>query len=216
MEKDEKLELVKMYLDRIVNAPINLTAFKDPQEAFANLYLDSILAVKPDDLGEYFLDVGTGGGVPGVFLAIEFQKRGLLIDSVCKKIDYVTRVCQELGITFVSSLCIRAEELKNVGDYFERFDSAVCRAVSSVATVLELTAPYVRISGKVLVYKGPGYTEELGKSVNAMKELGVKLIDVRRYSIQGRDRYLLVFEKIFHTPEKYPRRVGVPEKRPIR
>ncbi|ODN29655.1 16S rRNA (guanine(527)-N(7))-methyltransferase RsmG [Fervidobacterium thailandense] len=216
METSEKLELVRRYLDRIINAPLNLTAFRDLQEAFTHLYIDSVLAVKPHDLGECFLDVGTGGGVPGVFLAIEFGKRGLLIDSVCKKVEYVRRVCEELGITNVTTMCIRAEDLKNSGNYFESFDSAVCRAVASLATVLELTVPYVKLGGRVLIYKGPGYTEELGNSVNAMKELGVKLSDVRCYSIQGKDRYLLVFEKIANTPEKYPRRAGIPEKRPIR
>jgi len=110
----------------------------------------------------------------------------------------------------------QSEELKDKGNFRESFDSAVSRAVSKIATVLELTAPYVKVGGKLLLYKGPGYNEELGQAVNAMKELGVKLSEVRKYSILGKDRFLIIFEKTSPTPEKYPRKVGIPEKRPIR
>lgn len=167
-------------------------------------------------MGSIFLDVGTGGGVPGVFLSIEFGVRGILIDSICKKIDYAKKISSEVLIPNIEFLCCRAEELKNLGNYRESFDAAVSRAVSNIATVLELTAPYVRIGGRILLYKGPGYNEEIGQAVNAMRELGVKLKDIRKYSILGKDRFLIVFEKILPTPEKYPRRIGIPEKRPIR
>ncbi|MGC9772510.1 16S rRNA (guanine(527)-N(7))-methyltransferase RsmG [Fervidobacterium islandicum] len=212
----EKMELVKRYVKELIDSPVNLVGFKDFNEAFHNLYMDSVIAVKPEDLGAEFLDVGTGGGVPGVFLAIEFGAKGLLIDSVCKKIDYVKKLCEQLEIKNVELMCIRAEELKKAGNFREHFDSAVSRAVSKIATVLELTAPYVKVGGKVLLYKGPGYTEELGQSVNAMKELGVKLVETRKYTILGKDRFLLVFEKFAPTPERYPRKTGIPEKRPIR
>lgn len=212
----EKTELVKKYVEELINAPINLVGYRDFNEAFHYLYMDSVLAVKPEDLGNNFLDVGTGGGVPGVFLSIEFGIHGVLIDSVCKKIDYVKNLCERLGISNVELMCVRAEELKDKGMFRERFDSAVSRAVSRIATVLELTAPYVKVGGKVLLYKGPGYNEELGHAVNAMKELGVKLAETRKYSILGKDRFLIIFEKISPTPEKYPRKVGIPEKRPIR
>ncbi|MCX7654333.1 MAG: 16S rRNA (guanine(527)-N(7))-methyltransferase RsmG, partial [Fervidobacterium sp.] len=184
--------------------------------AFSYLYFDSILPVRKEDLGNIFLDVGTGGGVPGVFLSIEFNVRGVLIDSVCKKIEYVSKICKELEICNIEFICTRAEELKSIGNYRDYFDSATSRAVSKIATVLELTAAYVKIGGRILIYKGPGYNEELGQSINAMKELGVRLKEVRNYNIKGKDRYLLVFEKVNYTPDKYPRRSGIPEKRPIK
>ncbi|MGQ9855784.1 MAG: 16S rRNA (guanine(527)-N(7))-methyltransferase RsmG [Fervidobacterium sp.] len=212
----EKQELVKRYIEALINSPINLVGYDNFDEAYHFLYIDSTLPVKAEDLGQKFIDVGTGGGVPGVFLSIEFGVFGLLIDSVCKKIDYIKHKCEELKIENLEFLCIRAEELKDKGEYREYFDSAVSRAVSKIATVLELTAPYVKVGGKILLYKGPGYTEELGQSVNAMKELGVKLSEVRKYTIKGKDRFLIVFEKFDKTPEKYPRKVGIPEKRPIR
>jgi len=212
----EKVEIVKRYVDELINSPINIVGYKDFEEAYHYLYKDSVFAVKREDLGEKFLDVGTGGGIPGVFLAVEYDVYGLLIDSISKKVEYAKHLCEELGIKNVDFLCIRAEELKNNGNYREYFDSAVSRAVSKIATVLELTAPYVRIGGKILLYKGPGYNEELSQSVVAMKELGVKLLEVREYSIRGKERFLVVFQKIAPTPEKYPRKVGVPEKRPIK
>lgn len=212
----EKMELVRNYIEKLISSPLNLVGYRDIDEAISYLYFDSVLPVKKEDLGNLFLDVGTGGGVPGVFLSIEFGVNGILIDSICKKIDYISKVCENLGLENVKFICTRAEELKDIGEYREKFDCATSRAVSKVATVLELTAPYVKLDGKILIYKGPGYNEELGQSVNAMKELGVKLKEVRNYTIKGKDRYLLVFEKIAPTPEKYPRRTGIPEKRPIR
>jgi 16S rRNA (guanine527-N7)-methyltransferase len=212
----EKMEIVKKYIEKIINAPLNLVGYRDFEEAFAYLYSDSGLPVKVDDLGESFIDIGSGGGVPGVLLSIEFGKRALLIDSICKKIDFVAQTCSELGIDTVETMCIRAEELRNAGDYFEKFDAATARAVSKIPTVLELTAPYVRIGGKILLYKSPGYNEELTHSINAMKELGVKLSEIRNYSIRGKNRYLLVFEKTHPTSRKYPRKTGIPEKNPIK
>lgn len=212
----EKMEIVRKYIERIMNAPLNLVGYKDFEEAFAYLYSDSVLPIRIDDLGEKFIDVGSGGGVPGVLLSVEFGRRVLLIDSICKKIDFVKQTCSELGIDTVETMCVRAEELKNVGDYFEKFDAATARAVSKLPTVLELTAPYVRVGGKILLYKGPGYNEELGHSINAMKELGIRLLETRNYSIRGKSRYLLVFEKTHSTPRKYPRKTGIPEKNPIK
>lgn len=212
----EKMELVKSYIEKLITSPLNLVGYKDTDEALHYLYFDSVLPVKKEDLGNIFLDVGTGGGIPGVFLSIEFGVNGILIDSVCKKIDYISKICESLEIDKIEFICTRAEELKDIGEYREKFDCATSRAVSKIATVLELTVPYVKLGGKVLIYKGPGYNEELGQSVNAMKELGVKLKEVRNYNIKSKDRYLLVFEKIAQTPEKYPRRTGIPEKRPIR
>lgn len=216
MGENKKKNLVERYIKELISSPLNLTGYKDFNEAYHYLYLDSILGVKAEDLGKVFLDVGTGGGVPGAFLSIEFGVNGFLIDSICKKVEYVKKIISELEIENVELLCCRAEELKELGSYIEYFDAATSRAVSKIATVLELTTPYVKVGGRVLIYKGPGYNEELGQAVNAMKELGVKLKDIRRYSILGKDRFLIVFEKISQTPEKYPRRVGIPEKRPIR
>ncbi len=207
-------ERIYQYVQSLIQAPINLTAFKDFDSALANLYNDSVLPLIKEEVGEYFIDIGTGGGVPGVFVALEFNIKGLLVDSVCKKIDYVEKLCKELKIGGLEFLCDRAENLKNLG-YLEKFDSAFSRAVSKTSVVLELTAPYVKVGGRIFVYKGPGYNEELGQSVNAMKELNVKLVEVRKYEIQRKDRYLLIFQKIGKTPEKYPRKVGIPEKRPL-
>ncbi len=207
-------ERIYQYVQSLIQAPINLTAFKELNEALANLYHDSVIPLKKEEIGDYFIDIGTGGGVPGVFVALEYNVKGLLVDSVCKKIEYVEKLCKEIKIEGLEFLCERAENLKNIG-YLEKFDSAFSRAVSKTSVVLELTVPYVKVGGKIFVYKGTGYNEELGQSINAMKELNVKLEEVRKYEIQRKDRYLLIFRKIGKTSEKYPRKVGIPEKRPL-
>lgn len=215
MEETEKFSLARKYIEAILSSHVNLTGLTSPQEAWHLLYRDSVLAVRREDLGESFLDVGTGGGVPGVFLAIEFGVPGLLVDSVCKKVNFVELTCRELGIENVRTLCARAEELKDLGDYVEKFDAAVSRALSALPVVLELTTPYVKVGGRILVYKGPAFEEELEKAVNAMRELQLRLVDVRRYHVLDRQRVLLIFQKLGKTPDKYPRRSGIPQKRPL-
>ncbi|MFN3692230.1 MAG: RsmG family class I SAM-dependent methyltransferase, partial [Fervidobacterium sp.] len=96
MGENKKKNLVERYIKELISSPLNLTGYKDFNEAYHYLYLDSILGVKAEDLGKVFLDVGTGGGVPGAFLSIEFGVNGFLIDSICKKVEYVKKIISEL------------------------------------------------------------------------------------------------------------------------
>ncbi|MBO8160317.1 MAG: 16S rRNA (guanine(527)-N(7))-methyltransferase RsmG [Thermosipho sp. (in: Bacteria)] len=207
-----KEEIIKQYISEIVNAPFNLTAYKDFHLAYHFLALDSIVPLKKDELGNNFLDVGTGGGVPGVFIRIYFDICGTLIDATKKKIVYVKNVCNKLGIDNLNFIHGRIEEQSSLKGLF---DSVFAKAVAELRIVLELTAPFAKKGGKIFLYKGINYKEELTLAENAINFLGVKLVDVREYAILDKKRYLLIFEKIEETPEKYPRKYSRILKNPL-
>jgi 16S rRNA (guanine527-N7)-methyltransferase len=209
MNKDEVL---KQYVFEIVNAPLNLTAFKDINLAYNYLAIDSLKPLKKEEIGDNFLDVGTGGGVPGVFISVYFDIKGTLIDSSYKKIAYVEKICKKLGIKNINFVYGRIEEKK---DFKEKFDSVFAKAVAELRIILELTVPFAKKSGKIFLYKGVNYNEELKNAQNAIQKLNVKLLDVREYEILDKKRVLLVFEKYEYTEDIYPRKFSKIIKNPL-
>ncbi|MDK2885675.1 MAG: rRNA (guanine527-N7)-methyltransferase [Thermosipho sp. (in: thermotogales)] len=207
-----KEEILKKYVFELVNAPLNLTAFKDLNLAYEFLVNDSIKPLKKNEIGDNFLDVGTGGGVPGVFISVYFDKNGTLIDSSLKKISYVEKLCVKLGIKNLKFVHGRIEEKKEL---IEQFDSVFAKAVAELRILLELTVPFSKKGGKIFLYKGINYKEELESAQNAIKELKIKLLDVRNYKILDRERFLLIFEKLEHTDSKYPRKFSKIIKNPL-
>ncbi|QTA37214.1 16S rRNA (guanine(527)-N(7))-methyltransferase RsmG [Thermosipho ferrireducens] len=204
--------LMKEYVSKIINAPLNLTSHKDLEIAYQLLAVDSIKPIKASDIGEVFLDVGTGGGVPGVFLRMIFDVQGVLVDSSKKKISYVERICRELKIDRLEFI---GERVENLRSYREKFDAVTAKAVAELRILLELTAPFAKVGGKLLLYKGPRWKEEYKVSENAMIQLGISLDEVREYEILNKKRFLLVFGKKFPAPEKYPRKYSQIIKKPL-
>ncbi|SHH16750.1 16S rRNA (guanine(527)-N(7))-methyltransferase RsmG [Thermosipho atlanticus] len=209
MTKDE---IIKNYVLEIINAPFNLTAFKDFELAYNFLAIDSLKPLKKEEIGENFLDVGTGGGVPGVFINIFYDVEGTLIDSSLKKINYVKTICEKLGLNKLKFVHGRIEEQST---FKEKFDSVFSRAVAELRVVLELTVPFAKKHGKIFLYKGINYKQELENAKKAIEILKLKLIDIREYNILEKKRYLLVFEKQDITPPKYPRRYSKISKFPL-
>ena len=175
--------------------------------------LDSLKPLKIDDLGNKFLDVGTGGGVPGVFIAISFDNiNGLLVDSSRKKIEFVKSTCKKLNINNVDFLNRRIEEQKQL---IEEFDSVLSRAVAELRIILELTVPFAKVGGKILLYKGKEYKKELEQAKNAINVLNIELSEIREYKILDKERVLLVFKKVSSTNPKFPRKYNQIIKKPL-
>ena len=128
MNRNKEL-LIKNYVNKIVSSPLNLTAYKDFELAYQLLAVDSIKPIKPEDIKELFLDVGTGGGVPGVFLRLFFDVPGVLVDSSKKKINYVKKLCRELGIDKLEFINERIEKLKA---YRGKFEVVTAKAVAEL------------------------------------------------------------------------------------
>ena len=139
------------------------------------------------------------------------------MDSVAKKTAFLRHITEQLGLEEVEVLTSRAEEIGHLPEYRETFDLVVCRAVGELATVAELTLPFCRIGGLAVVPKKERIERELSQANGAIDLLGGKIKTVQEVTVRGLEQHVLVvLEKTSPTPVNYPRRPGIPAKRPLR
>ncbi|MGR6837268.1 16S rRNA (guanine(527)-N(7))-methyltransferase RsmG [Syntrophomonas erecta] len=163
------------------------------------------------------IDIGSGAGFPGMILALDCpQAEFTLVESDLKKSRFLKRVVAELNLTNVEVIRNRVEELGRELDYREQFDICTCRAVASMNVILEYGFPLLKVGGKMVQWKGINYQQEIGEAQNALRLLRAEVSGVVRYTLmEDRDRALVVVKKLTTTPEEYPRRTGIPTKRPL-
>ena len=201
------------------NGRMNLTRVpEDPAEAIDRNYLDCTAALAGDfpDV-KAAVDVGSGAGFPGIPLAILLpDTRFTLIDALSKRVDFLRAVIDELGLN-AEALHLRAEDAARKPELRERFDLATARAVAPMNVLSEYLLPFVKVGGWALMLKGPGLEEELQQAGNAIATLGGRLDRAQPLPIPGRDwdHRAAWIEKTAPTPQKYPRRAGVVEKKPL-
>lgn len=225
----EKIEKLSDYMEEILelNKHINLTAITDRRDFIRKHYVDSLLCAGLEEFKDscLIIDVGTGGGFPGVPLAIAFpDKQFTLIDSLNKRIKIINELCGKLSIENVTAIHGRAEELARRKDMRESFDLCVSRAVANMSTLSEYCLPFVKVGGAFIAYKGPGYEQELETAANAIKLLGgevsgeksPEVSDILGSSDIPFDHKLIVINKIENTVSKFPRKAGTPSKEPIK
>lgn len=162
---------------------------------------------------ENLLDIGTGGGFPSVPVALKFPEIEVYaMDSINKKINFIKDVKNKLSVENLIPICSRIEDF----DKKEFFETVTTRAVASLSTILEYSAPFAKINGYIVAYKSKTAEEELEEAKNAMQILGVKYIDKIDYKISDDyERCLLIFQKIKHTPKAYPRKNNLARKNPL-
>ena len=197
------------------NEVMNLTAITAPDQVAKLHLLDSLTVLCCADLkGKQIIDVGCGAGFPGVPLAIACPEAKItLLDSLAKRMNWLDTVLPQLEVTNARTLTARAEEA--VADRREKFDFATSRAVARLNILLELTAPYVRVGGKVLAMKGAAAREELAEAKNAIKKLGLQLEEVKDFPIDGTNHSVIILKKVAHTPAQYPRRYAKIKQAPL-
>ena len=197
------------------NEVMNLTAITAPDQVAKLHLLDSLTVLCCADLkGKQIIDVGCGAGFPGMPLAIACPEAKItLLDSLAKRMNWLDTVLPQLGVTNARTLTARAEEA--VADRREKFDFATSRAVARLNILLELTAPYVRVGGKVLAMKGAAAREELAEAKNAIKKLGLQLEEVKDFPIDGTNHSVIILKKVAHTPAQYPRRYAKIKQAPL-
>ncbi len=204
------------------NQRMNLTRITEPEEVRIKHFLDAFSCVPligPDFAGR-MIDVGTGGGFPGLPLKVVYPEMELtLADSVGKKTTFLQHVVQELGLRGVQVIQARAEDLGQAPKHREQYDWAVARAVARMPVLVEYLLPLVKVGGYALVQKGggQGLIEELESGQAAINALGGKISEVKRLHLAGlkAERSLVVIEKIRKTPKDFPRQAGTPNKKPI-
>lgn len=202
------------------NKSVNLTAITEFDEVGEKHFLDSIAPVAFVDFKKYesLIDIGTGAGFPGLPLKILFPHLNVVLaDSLNKRINFLNLLIRELGLTDVYAVHGRAEELARKIDYRGKFDICVSRAVSKLSSLSELCIPLVKTGGVFIPYKSGEITEELEKSGKAIALFGGKLKKVKEMTIGNAKlhRCFPVIVKIKNTPDIYPRKNGVPQKKPI-
>jgi 16S rRNA (guanine527-N7)-methyltransferase len=201
------------------NAKHNLTAIRDEQGIRVKHFLDSLTCLKMiESPPNRLIDVGTGGGFPGIPLKILMPGMQLtLVESVGKKVKFCQHIVDTLKLENVSVLQERAEDLGQSPEHREQYDWAVARAVANLPILAEYLLPLVCIKGAMLAQKGHSGPAEAQKAENAIRLLGGHLRQLQQLTLPGvvEERYLIVIDKVAATPAKYPRRVGIPSKKPL-
>lgn len=163
------------------------------------------------------VDVGTGGGFPGLVLAIaEPSLRVTLMDATRKKTAYLERVCAELELD-VDVRHARAEDAAHDPALRESFDVAVCRALGPWPVVLELTLPFCKQGGALFGQRGSGAPSEAAAHAETASLLGGRVVKVEQVGVETglENRHVITVEKVESTPPRYPRKAGIPTKRPL-
>ena len=221
---DEQLELFEKYTALLLswNEKINLTAITDVNDIYKKHYLDSISFVKCiDNLSckDYsLLDLGTGAGFPGIPLKIMYPNLKItLVDSLRKRVDYLNLVIVELGLKDITAIHSRAEVLAHDNKYREQYDIVVSRAVANLSVLSEYCIPFVKVGGVFISYKSGESMEEITNASNAIGMLGGKRAKAVEFVLPDSDysRCNVVIEKKKNTEDRFPRKEGVPSKRPL-
>ena len=212
----ERLKTYFEYLEER-NRVMNLTAISGTEDVARLHFLDCAALLKVCDFEDKkVIDVGTGAGFPGMVLkTVQPGMDITLLDSLNKRIDFLSEVCNKLALDGVQCVHARAEEIPE--ERRAAYDIAVSRAVARLGTLCELCLPYLRVGGVFIAMKGPDCDTEVEKAKSAMHLLGAQLKDIVRYTIPGTDitHAAVVIEKIKPTHPKYPRKWSQIKKQPL-
>ncbi|MGI5859470.1 MAG: 16S rRNA (guanine(527)-N(7))-methyltransferase RsmG [Tepidanaerobacteraceae bacterium] len=201
------------------NKKVNLTNITKPEDFAKKHIIDSLMLIKHIEItsGAKVMDVGTGPGIPGLIVKIYRPDIKLtLLDSVRKKTDFLSWIIEDMDIGHVKVLNERAENVGHDSEYREKYDMVVARAVSGLNTLSEICLPFVKTRGVFVAMKGGSPEQEMSLSKRALKILGGELEECRGYFLdKDLKRNLIIILKTKKCPDKYPRRPGVPAKKPL-
>ncbi len=198
------------------NEKFNLTAITEKKEVALKHFVDSVLPFAQLPKGAKVIDVGTGGGFPGVPLKIMREDIEItLLDSLQKRVKFLEEVKKLLGLEKTTCVHARAEDYAK--EHREKFDVALSRAVASLPTLAEYLLPFVKVGGRAIMYKGLSADEEIAIGTKAVKTFGgriEKTLDFTLKEVESR-RKIVIITKTNKTPPKYPRGKNLPKTKPI-
>lgn len=219
---DRQKEQFERYFELLIewNEKINLTAITDKDEVYLKHFYDSIAPILQGLIENQpirLLDIGAGAGFPSLPMKILFPELDVtIIDSLNKRINFLHLLAEELGLSGVHFYHGRAEDFAQDKAFRAQFDLVTARAVARMQVLSELTIPYLKVGGRLLALKASNAPEELEEAKNALNLLFSKVEDNLQYELPNGDpRYITLVEKKKETPNKYPRKAGMPNKRPL-
>jgi 16S rRNA (guanine527-N7)-methyltransferase len=225
---EQQLATFQAYYQELVawNQRFNLTAITEYEQVQIRHFVDSLSCLLPlgemaaahPDVPLHCLDVGSGAGFPGLPIKIcRPQVHMVLLEATGKKVGFLEHVVAYLGLKDVVAIHGRAEEVAHDAAHRERYDLVFARAVAELPVLAEYVLPFCRLGGRVILQKGVQAQEEAQTAEYAIHFLGGRLRQVIPVELQGlaETRHLVVIEKVACTPEGYPRRPGMPAKRPL-
>lgn len=202
------------------NKKINLTAIVKEEDILIKHFLDSLSCVKLSHFKNNIkiIDVGTGAGFPGIPIHIYYPNIKItLLDSLQKRINFLQEVYKSINLENIQFVHGRAEDYGSNGNYREKYDIAVARAVAELRVLSEYCLPFVKVGGYFICQKGPNVEGELEKSEKALSILGGEVVEKIDVKLPFRDIHhnIVVIKKTKQTPTKYPRKAGTPTKKPL-
>lgn len=224
---DKQIEKFNLYYETLIekNKVMNLTAITEKEDVIIKHFLDSIAIIpylkEKNILVEKdfkIIDIGTGAGFPGIPLKIMLPEcQFTLLDSLNKRVGFLNEVINELSLDNIEAIHGRAEDIASDKMYRENYNLCVSRAVANLSTLSEYCLPFVKKDGYFISYKAGDSEEEINKSKNAIKLLGGKINKVEDFVLPETDanRVFVMIKKISNTDKKYPRKAGVPSKKPL-
>lgn len=217
-----QIEQFERYYQLLVewNQKINLTAITDKNEVYLKHFYDSVALAFSVDLDKKasICDIGSGAGFPSIPLKIIFpESKVTIVDSLNKRINFLRTLITELDLNQVALFHDRAETFGQKIDHRASYDYVVARAVARLNVLCELCLPLVKKNGYFYALKAAKSQEELNEAKGSMAILGGKFIEDKQIYLPNTDdqRHVLVIEKKKETPKKYPRKPGLPSKKPI-
>lgn len=217
---EEQIQKFYKYMELLLewNEKINLTAIVEPRDVILKHFVDSLTICKELQKNKTLADIGTGAGFPGIPVKILRPDLDItLIDSLNKRVNFLTMVIEALKLEKIVALHGRIEDFGKNKKYREKFDYVTSRAVANLSTLSEYMIPLVKIGGKCICMKGSNIDEELKNAEKAVKTLGGKIEKVDTFLLPDTDmgRNIILIKKEKATPNKYPRKAGTPTKDPI-
>lgn len=217
---DPQLNAFETYYDMLIdrNKVMNLTAITEFDEVMDKHFLDSVYLFRSIELkADYkLIDIGTGAGFPGIPLKIVFPELKItLLDSLNKRVGFLNDVIDELNLNGIEAIHGRAEDIARDKAYRASYDIAVSRAVANLSTLSEYCLPFVKIGGKFVSYKSGDCADEVDNAKAAIHLLGGKINKIDEFSYSNNSRSFIVIDKVMNTSNKYPRKAGLPSKKPL-
>ena len=209
------------------NQKINLTAITEFEQVVVKHFADSVSLLSAIEIPVHasMIDVGTGAGFPGIPLKIVRPDLNItLLDSLNKRVGFLNEIISSIHLEDtegdIQAIHGRAEELSRSSLYRGQYDFAVSRAVSNISVISEYCIPFLKVNGIFAAYKSGGFAEEKLLYENGIKKLNAEIDFTKEFQITGAnetaDRTFVIIRKTDLTPDQYPRRSGIPEKRPLK